>query len=409
MLYNEFRPKSFSDVIGQPAAMVLENLSWQDEITTRSILMSGTRGVGKTSMARILARAVNCKSQKKRPCYKCESCRQNNHPDIYEIDSTVHGNPGAIQQLQQRMYLLPEYNYKVFILDEAHTITQKGMAILLKVIEEPPPNTLIMLLTTEPEKLDRALRSRCMWLQLKNLTRMETAKVILRVTQSQGLEISREALFKISEYANGSARDALSLLEVVAPYEKINSAVVESVVGHRVDTDELVRLFLSGRIKESLDSLMSLCVYHEPRMVCESILAGLAKSVVTAVDSKLPVNTYLQWLDVFKKAKEEIVRGMYQPAISLELALVDGFYRLNLVPPPAIMLNDWDAFLYFVRTNHSKYLLQVKSLRFVRVKGSDTVVLKKIKNTEIDEDKLQKIIKHYLGISVTLRIVSGVV
>ena len=119
MLYNEFRPDTFDDVVGQPCTEVLRNMV-KDPV--HSILITGTRGVGKTTLARIFARALNCSGKGERPCHECKSCKTREHPDIIEVDSAVFGDPDAIEPLVQRMSLLPMYERKVVIFDEAHTI-----------------------------------------------------------------------------------------------------------------------------------------------------------------------------------------------------------------------------------------------------------------------------------------------
>src|SRR3990167_7821118 len=222
MYYNEYRPQTFDEVLGQPAAIALKN-SASSEQPFHTILLSGIRGVGKTTLARIYALAVNCSRDGDRPCYKCESCRQRVHPDIHEIDSSVHGNPTSILMLQQRMYTLPVFNYKVFIFDEAHTISAKGMATLLKILEEPSTNTISFLLTTEPDKIETALRSRCVWFKLQSVEKLDIMKVLAQIAKDKDIRVSRQALATIAAAASGSVRDALSILEMLAADEIVST------------------------------------------------------------------------------------------------------------------------------------------------------------------------------------------
>lgn len=412
MLYNIYRPKSFKDVIGQPAAFVLKNTIRLDRVP-HSILMSGTRGVGKTTLARIYAKALNCLSEKdEKPCGKCKSCKSKDHPDIYEMDSTVHGNPSGILILQQRMSLIPNFKRKVFILDEAHTITKKGMDVLLKTVEEPSSKAVIILLTTEPEKLQDTLRSRCMQLPLSSLPKEALIRLLAKVCAAEGIRASKTALYKLAHYANGSPRDSLSLLETVRGYEKITGSLIDKVIGHRVDTAKFIELLESDNPASAMEELVTLCYFYEPRFVAESIIAGLiedTKRLVVEGGQKDEIEKRLRWAGKFRRAKEETSRA-FMPQLGLELAVAeitlldndtDSEQTAVVSKPISVdsLGDNWISLIKTVSRLDKSLHDQLKKLKFIRVKGGKCIIVKTMDDSydESFSDRILDSIKKFVN------------
>jgi len=360
-----------------------------------SILITGTRGVGKTTIARIFAQALNCTGEGKRPCRQCKSCRVKDHPDIIEVDSAVFGDQNAIEPLVQRMSLLPTYERKIVIFDEAHTISRKGMSMLLKTVEEPSSRTVVILVTTEPDKIDKALRSRCMWLQLRNLSVAEIVKRVAEVAVAEKIGLTKQAAYQIAEYAQGSMREALSILDVVKDYPVVNLEQIEMVVGHHVDVSALVRLLLQLDVPASFHEINRLCVLYEPKLIVQSIQADLLKHLVAAVEAQKSAQVFLEWLEVFRRAKIDMVRS-YDTQLCLELAVVDVLYKTNVLPPKSIMMNDWPAFVAYLDTRSPTAGRMAGRLKYVRLKGNATVVCKRIKSGPVNVAAIETRMRKYL-------------
>lgn len=392
MLYNKYRPREFQDVIGQPATQVLRNLTFHPRVQTHSILLSGTRGVGKTTLARIFARALNCSGKgPHKPCWKCESCLRRHHPDILEIDSAMQSNTSDLQNLQERMSLMPEYTHRVYIFDEAQTLTKKSMGILLKAVEEPAISTRVLFLTTEPDKIDPALRSRCMWLQLKPLEKIEIIRLLAKVATKERIKVSKEAIFRIADYAAGSARDALSLLETVQHYPRVTSREVEILVGHRVDTAQLLENVMADDLTATLKEIERLCIIYDATLVLKSLISDTSKYMVGQVlEGKVREgHKMLLFLEALRRAKNEFYFPQ-RPQLLVEIAIFDYWWSKTKSPTASggtsssISVSakelDWSAFIQSLEDKRLRGL--AKELRFIRLKRDSIAVCKRISDKQ---------------------------
>ena len=222
-LYRQWRPQTFSEIVGQEAIVqTLRNAVLSQEVA-HAYLFSGERGIGKTSAARILARAVNCLNPSNgEPCNACANCAvimANRSLDIVEIDGASNRGIDHIRQLRDEVSFAPtDLKRKVYIIDEVHMLTNEAFNALLKTLEEPPPHAMFMFATTEPHKVPRTIISRCQAFDFRRILPQPIAQHLATVAKSLQVEISNEALSLIAHRANGGMRDALVMLEQVMSY-----------------------------------------------------------------------------------------------------------------------------------------------------------------------------------------------
>ncbi|MGN0453113.1 MAG: DNA polymerase III subunit gamma/tau [Ruminococcus sp.] len=218
VLYRKYRPKTFSDVIGQPQVTVTLKNELKSGRINHAYLFTGTRGTGKTSCAKILSKAVNCLSPVDgEPCCECEICKgiQNGEIfDVLEMDAASNRRIDDIRDITDKISYTPERGkYRVFIIDEVHMLTTEAFNALLKTLEEPPKHVIFILATTEVHKLPATILSRCQRFDFHRINASDMAQRVKFVTENEGCEITDDAALLISVIADGAVRDALSLLD----------------------------------------------------------------------------------------------------------------------------------------------------------------------------------------------------
>ncbi|MBV4426372.1 DNA polymerase III subunit gamma/tau [Clostridium tyrobutyricum] len=217
-LYREWRPKTFKDVVGQEHITVtLRNQILSNRIA-HAYLFSGTRGTGKTSTAKILAKAVNCTDLKDgEPCNECEMCRKINSGtaiDVIEMDAASKRRLEDIKDVIENVKYPPqEGKYKVYIMDEVHMLTQEAVNAFLKTLEEPPKNVLFILATTDPQKLPSTILSRCQKFDFRRIKSMDIFKRLRYIIDNKGIFSDDKSINLISRMCDGAMRDALSILD----------------------------------------------------------------------------------------------------------------------------------------------------------------------------------------------------
>lgn len=217
-LYRKWRPRTFSEVVGQKHIFIPLQRAIEQDRLAHAYLFSGPRGTGKTSMAKILAKAVNCEHlEEGNPCNNCEICREINAGaslDVYEIDAASNRGIEEIRALKESVRTLPAAcRKKVYIIDEVHMLTKEAFNALLKTLEEPPSHVLFILATTEPEKIPLTILSRCQRYEFHRISVEDIKQHLLYIAKESGMLLTEDAADLIAVRADGGLRDALSLLD----------------------------------------------------------------------------------------------------------------------------------------------------------------------------------------------------
>jgi len=295
VLARKYRPQKFSDVIGQDhVTRTLKNAIEQQRIA-HGYIFSGHRGIGKTTIARILAMALNCRSKDHpvtEPCGVCDSCveiRQGNAVDVIEIDAATNRGIDEVRELREAARYRPARDrYKIWILDEAHQITDAAFNALLKTLEEPPGHVIFMMATTEPEDIPQTIRSRCQHFSFHAVRFDEIVKQLKSIATAEKIEADDNALSLLAEAGDGSMRDALSIMDqaIATTTKRLTAADVRGLVG-AVSSDILEEMLgavernSSQEVLELVDRLM--VEGHNPTHFARQMVRFLRNAVVAKV------------------------------------------------------------------------------------------------------------------------------
>jgi DNA polymerase-3 subunit gamma/tau len=351
-LYRKYRPQTFDDVVGQdPVVRTLRNAIANGQLR-QAYLFAGPRGTGKTSMARILAKSVNCAqgptTTPDNTCHACVAISNGTSLDVVEMDAASQRGIDDIREIRERVVLQPvEGRYKVYILDEAHQLTDAAWNALLKLIEEPPPHLLFVFCTTELQKVIPTVRSRCQTFSFARPRFEDLVKVLSRVAEGEGFQAPEAALSQIARASKGSFRDATSLLDQLAAATG-GELTVQSVLQllGAVDEESLFQLcdlvidhdtagaltFVEqlseqgqdiGRlVNDLLEHLRHLLLVQHLGAVPETLpVTEETREKLLAQANQLPEATVLRLCDLLAVAVEDMRQGG-DPRLPLELALV---------------------------------------------------------------------------------------
>ncbi|NLG26923.1 MAG: DNA polymerase III subunit gamma/tau, partial [Chloroflexi bacterium] len=361
-VYNKWRGQSFDDILGQEhITRTLRNQIRAGRIG-HAYLFTGVRGTGKTSTARILAKAINCiGGTDDPPCNRCSICTSITSGaalDLIEVDAASNRGIDEIRDLRDKVNFAPsECRYKVYVIDEVHMLTREAFNALLKTLEEPPSHVVFVLCTTEPHKLPDTVLSRCQRFDFRRGTVEVIGQNLARICAAEGISIAPDALDFVARRAAGSYRDAVSLLDQLAAYGNIEITLehVQHILGTVPDAlvTDLVRGMLSGEIAAGLRAIdRALDQGAEPASFLSAILDQLRALMLVRVGTvdgltrfapetledlralatqpNCSLNQIVRAIRLFTEASRS-VRNAMRPQLLLEIALVEA----SLVPAEA--------------------------------------------------------------------------
>lgn len=249
VLARRYRPQTFEDVVGQePIVTTLRNAIRSNRVA-HAYLLAGPRGVGKTSMARILSKALNCKhGPTETPCNACDICRcisEGNDIDVLEIDGASNRGIDEVRNIRQNVSYAPSRSrYKIYIIDEVHMLTREAFNALLKTLEEPPSHVKFIFATTAVNRLPETVQSRCQRFDFRNISIQDIEKRLSYICRTEGVQVEDAAIHTIARYARGGLRDSQSVLDQVLSFckDRISSEDINFVLGC-IDEDKILGLF----------------------------------------------------------------------------------------------------------------------------------------------------------------------
>lgn len=318
VLYRKYRPKTFSEVVGQEHIVKTLTNAILKKMVSHAYLFHGPRGSGKTTIARLLSKAVNCEDRKENeyePCNECLSCREINEGrslDLIEIDAASNRGIDEIRELREGIKFVPvRSKYKIFIIDEAHQLTKEAANALLKILEEPPSHVIFILATTEIHKMISTILSRCQRFDFKKLTTPEIIKKLEFILRNEKIDIEKEALELIAINSEGSIRDAESILDQVISFlgasKKIKAQDIKKILGI-IETkviSELVELILEKKARESIEYLNEVLEKgYDVKEILDKIIEYLREAMLLKINPALE-NPLLNSLT--KEEKEKLL------------------------------------------------------------------------------------------------------
>ncbi len=406
VLARRLRPISFDDLVGQETnSKILKNAVINDRVS-HAFLFAGSRGVGKTSAARILTRAINClKTDNGNPCNTCLNCvdiNENASPDIFEIDAASNRGIDNIRELRENVNYVPaRCRYKVYIIDEAHMLTLESFNALLKTLEEPPPFVKFIFATTDPHKIPQTIISRCQRYDFLRIPVKQIADYLEKITKDEKLEISRKSLEMIAQNSVGGMRDALTALDQILSIENesVSDKNIAQILGI-LDHESRFSFTESLLTKKDKEALLHFNKLQDLGYDDNDILKDLLRTIKTtaliqtlgikpAIFQDISIDDLKEYEKLSKILKIDELQQIFQILIQLEERLKISSYSKICFEMAILQITSIDSIIGIkeivkeIKTYHDLEISKKKA-------GNDTKKRSDESKKNIYSDKLEK-------------------
>lgn len=329
-LYRKYRPQTFEEVVGQQYVTKILKNTIDRNMTSHAYLFSGPRGTGKTTIAKLIAKLLNCESPiNDIPCEKCPSCiafNEKNHPDIIEMDAASNNGVDEIREIRDKVTLMPSISkYKVYIIDEVHMLSIGAFNALLKTLEEPPQHVIFILATTELYKVPATIISRCQCFNFEKISEEDIVKKLKYIVEKENIKVEEEVLNLIAKYSDGGLRDAINLLDKLAccstnitidEFYEIKGIVKEE------ELFDIVSALVNGNTKEALEKLDYLGKKGKNLILFATELIEYLKNMLISNNTYgLDKDKIFEMIDILNDTVNNMKNSCYQKVL-LEVAFL---------------------------------------------------------------------------------------
>ncbi len=374
-LYRKYRPSTFEDVSGQEFIVkTLKNAILNGKIG-HAYLFTGTRGTGKTTIAKIFSKSVNCMNPiNNMPCGKCEICKNENIDeiqDIIEIDAASNNGVDEIRELKNKIKLVPVYcKYKVYIIDEVHMLSTGAFNALLKTLEEPPEHVIFILATTEPQKIPITIISRCQRFDFKKLSLIDIEKRLKYIATKEKIDITDDGIEEIALMSDGAMRDAIGILDQASSFQDnkitIDDIYVISGSVPKKEIYELILLLINKSVDELLNNIEKLYMEGKDFSILSEDMLHLLRSVL--ISKKAPIYFEKQSLTT-----KNFVNELSDKMSTCDLELI--IKRLE------------DLLKEIKSSNYPRILFELFILKDISVEKEETICIEPLKEQQLEIDK----------------------
>ena len=322
-LYRKYRPSTLDDICGQDTIVRIIKNTIKNNQMNHAYLFAGPRGTGKTSIAKIVAKIVNCHDlDGYNPCNKCVSCTEVNNSDIIEIDAASNNGVDEIRELRNKINLVPSYGkYKVYIIDEVHMLTTGAFNALLKTLEEPPEHIIFILATTDPHKIPETILSRCQRLDFQKISQKAIKENLKKISEKENIKVSDEALDEIARISDGGMRDSVGMLDQARAYAEDNITLQDIYDINGTVKEEDLKKFIKSIIDNDIETSLEILDEYNSKGV------NFVKLTEEIIDFTKDILIYKKAPKYFKNANVENIKDLANSDAEIYINIIEMLNR----------------------------------------------------------------------------------